>query len=343
MNHVFITGAAGFIGSTLVDRLLADGVQVTGWDNLSTGQIRFLDGAIQHPKFKLIRGDNLDLESHVAGEPPGGGTVAGTLRRALAVRPPAGKSCGWTDPDDDSRLVEHQPRAAEAASERITKRKHPQMKSGRGADFDGARGRGRRRCRASRGDDTLGEDRQGRVFLRAAGLLDERAELGKPLRDLGRGNHVEAGDEDRRLDDGVAGADMPQQRTPLMDPLDPGHEALPFPAAIGRYDTELQRHRRLSQPPALDSPGGKEVGTGPDPGHGPGQKKDVVGQLKHPGRRGGEVSGRLARGEGLENERLDPPGLDLDRIDLRPHRRQMRLAVGGAGRDQAFEDHGRKV
>ena len=154
---------------------------------------------------------------------------------------------------------------------------------------------------------------------------------------------MEAGDKDRRLDDGVAGADMPQQRTPLMDPLDPGHEALPFPAAVGRYDAELQRHRRLSQPPALDSPGGKEVGTGPAPGHGPGQKKDVVGDLKHPGRRGGEVSGRLAGGEGLENERLDPPGLELDRIDLRPHRRQMRLAVGGAGRDQAFEDHGRKV
>ena len=61
MNNVFVTGAAGFIGSTLVDRLLADGVAVTGWDNFSTGQRRFLAGALAHPRFRLVEGDNLDL------------------------------------------------------------------------------------------------------------------------------------------------------------------------------------------------------------------------------------------------------------------------------------------
>lgn len=60
MHHVFVTGAAGFIGSNLIDRLLADGVRVTGWDNLSTGQLRFLEGAQRHPAFRLVRGDNLD-------------------------------------------------------------------------------------------------------------------------------------------------------------------------------------------------------------------------------------------------------------------------------------------
>ena len=61
MNRIFVTGAAGFIGSSLVDRLLADGKTVTGWDNFSTGQERFIAGALKQPNFKLIRGDNLDL------------------------------------------------------------------------------------------------------------------------------------------------------------------------------------------------------------------------------------------------------------------------------------------
>jgi len=67
MHNVFITGAAGFIGSNLADRLLAEGKQVTGWDNFSTGQPRFLEGAEKNPRFKLVRGDNLDAEALTAG------------------------------------------------------------------------------------------------------------------------------------------------------------------------------------------------------------------------------------------------------------------------------------
>jgi UDP-glucose 4-epimerase len=61
MKRVFVTGAAGFIGSTLVDRLLADGVSVVGWDNMSTGQERFLASAGASGRFSFVRGDNLDL------------------------------------------------------------------------------------------------------------------------------------------------------------------------------------------------------------------------------------------------------------------------------------------
>jgi len=61
MDKIFITGAAGFIGSNLVDRLLADGKMVVVWDNFSTGQRSFLAGALAHKNFRLIEGDNLDL------------------------------------------------------------------------------------------------------------------------------------------------------------------------------------------------------------------------------------------------------------------------------------------
>jgi UDP-glucose 4-epimerase len=59
----FITGAAGFIGSNLADRLLAAGDSVIGYDNFSTGQDRFLESARASSNFELIRGDLLDLSS----------------------------------------------------------------------------------------------------------------------------------------------------------------------------------------------------------------------------------------------------------------------------------------
>ena len=62
----FVTGAAGFIGSSLTDRLLGEGHKVTGWDDLSTGQLPFLDGARAQPGFRLVRGDNLDLPALTA-------------------------------------------------------------------------------------------------------------------------------------------------------------------------------------------------------------------------------------------------------------------------------------
>lgn len=60
--NVIVTGCAGFIGSTLVDRLLADGHRVVGVDNFSTGQRRFLQAALAHPAFRLVEGDLLDLD-----------------------------------------------------------------------------------------------------------------------------------------------------------------------------------------------------------------------------------------------------------------------------------------
>jgi UDP-glucose 4-epimerase len=61
MNFI-VTGCAGFIGSTLVDRLLGEGHEVTGIDNFSTGQHRFIEGALANPSFRLMEIDLLKLD-----------------------------------------------------------------------------------------------------------------------------------------------------------------------------------------------------------------------------------------------------------------------------------------
>lgn len=59
----FVTGCAGFIASHLVDRLLALGHEVVGYDNFSTGFFNFLQQAKQSASFTLIQGDLLDKET----------------------------------------------------------------------------------------------------------------------------------------------------------------------------------------------------------------------------------------------------------------------------------------
>jgi len=61
--NILVTGAAGFIGSNLVDRLLGDGHWITGFDNFSTGQPEFLADATRSPRFRLHRGDLLDMDA----------------------------------------------------------------------------------------------------------------------------------------------------------------------------------------------------------------------------------------------------------------------------------------
>lgn len=58
-----VTGCAGFIGSSLVDRLLQDGHDVVGIDNFSTGQREFLKSASLSPKFTLVEMDLLEKEA----------------------------------------------------------------------------------------------------------------------------------------------------------------------------------------------------------------------------------------------------------------------------------------
>jgi len=57
---IVVTGCAGFIGSSLVDRLISQGHYVLGIDNFSTGQSRFLTAALSSGNFDLVEVDLLD-------------------------------------------------------------------------------------------------------------------------------------------------------------------------------------------------------------------------------------------------------------------------------------------
>ena len=54
--HVLVTGGAGFIGSHLVERLLADGKHVVVLDDLSTGNRQNLRAQEKNPRLKIIEG-----------------------------------------------------------------------------------------------------------------------------------------------------------------------------------------------------------------------------------------------------------------------------------------------
>jgi UDP-glucose 4-epimerase len=83
--RTLVTGAAGFIGSTLVDRLLGEGHQVTGVDNLSAGApatnlesahrhngpggFTFVAVDVRHPELSdVVAGCNPDVVFHLAAQ-----------------------------------------------------------------------------------------------------------------------------------------------------------------------------------------------------------------------------------------------------------------------------------
>ena len=76
--RILITGGAGFIGSHLCDRLLADGHEVIAMDNLSTGSVDNIAHLTGHERFRFIKHDvtnyifiegGLDAVLHLASLP----------------------------------------------------------------------------------------------------------------------------------------------------------------------------------------------------------------------------------------------------------------------------------
>ena len=80
--RVVITGAAGFLGSHLTDRFLADGHSGIGVDNFITGSRENLAHLEREPRFDFIEHDISD------GPPPVSGALDGVLNLASPASPP---------------------------------------------------------------------------------------------------------------------------------------------------------------------------------------------------------------------------------------------------------------
>ena len=80
MARALITGGAGFLGSHLCDRFLADGHEVVGIDNLITGHPDNIEHLIGNTRFRFIRHD-VSTYIHVPG------TVDGVLHFASPASP----------------------------------------------------------------------------------------------------------------------------------------------------------------------------------------------------------------------------------------------------------------
>ncbi|WP_174734429.1 SDR family oxidoreductase [Mesobacillus harenae] len=61
-----VTGAAGFIGSNLVEAILNKGHKVRGLDNFSSGKRQNIAGSLHHPNFEFIEGDIVNFQTCLA-------------------------------------------------------------------------------------------------------------------------------------------------------------------------------------------------------------------------------------------------------------------------------------
>ncbi|GGL27985.1 NAD-dependent epimerase/dehydratase family protein [Nocardia jinanensis] len=94
MNHIVVTGGAGFLGSHLCRRLLGRGDRVTAIDNFSTGRAAAVADLADDPRFTLRSTDatafgafaGLDQVTHIAHLAHPGSPVAAARNSAAVLR-----------------------------------------------------------------------------------------------------------------------------------------------------------------------------------------------------------------------------------------------------------------
>lgn len=65
-QRILVTGVAGFLGSNLLERLLAEGHEVVGIDNLSMGRLDNIAAHQSHPAFRFLQRDITDPDAFAA-------------------------------------------------------------------------------------------------------------------------------------------------------------------------------------------------------------------------------------------------------------------------------------